>query len=148
MNVCAACGQKKPNAAIRCPHCQEMDHDVAKAMIAGTPSLTLLIIAMLAFWGWRFWQLGTPAWSGNIRFAALVAAGLGVTTLVSGPLWTFGIRSRKIAAILLAVAAIVFFGNRSRVLTFPQEAGRVCPIKTAWRPKAASLPTMNCSSLL
>lgn len=108
MKICAACGQKKPETDIRCPHCAEMDHQVAQAMAVGTPSLTLLILGMLTFWGWRFWQLGMPAWSGNIRFAAFAAMGLSVAGLLFGPMWTFGIRSRKSAGVLLLIAVIVF----------------------------------------
>ena len=108
MKTCAACGQSKPNADIRCPHCEEMDHEVAQAMVAGTPGLTLLILGLLGFWAWRFWQLGMAAWGGNLRIAALAAAGLGVAGLMFGSMWTFGIRTRKTAAILLVVAVVLY----------------------------------------
>jgi hypothetical protein len=77
-------------------------------MAAGTPGLSLLVIAILVFGGWRFWQIGLEAWHGNARLIAFAAMGLGLTSILTGPMWTFGIRSRKIGAVVFCVAAICF----------------------------------------
>ena len=108
MKKCEACGQQKPEDAIRCPSCNELDHHVAQAMVSGTPSLTILVLVMIVFWGYRFWALGWDAFAGNLRFAALTGAGLGIAGILFGPMWTFGIRSRKKAAILLLVSVVAF----------------------------------------
>lgn len=78
------------------------------ALVNGTPSLTILILALLAFWVYRFWVVGWTAIGGNLRIAALVAIGLGVSGIIFGPMWTFGVRSRKKATVLLIVAIVAF----------------------------------------
>lgn len=108
MNSCESCGEAKPSAAVRCPSCGEMDRDVMQAMVAGTPGLSLLVLAVLGMWIFRFWILGWAALPGNLRFAALAAAGLGFAGLLFGPLWSFGVRSRAKAAALLLIAIAVF----------------------------------------
>ncbi len=109
MKICESCGQAKPDDAIRCPSCNEMDHQVAQAMVTGTPGLTLLVLGLVVFWGYRFYMLGWLALPGNLRIAALVAAGLGVAGILFAPMWTFGVRSRKQAVILLLVSVAAFF---------------------------------------
>jgi len=85
-----------------------MDQQVLRAVAMGTPSLTLLILGMLGFWIYRFWILGWTAFPGNLRILALIAGGLGTAGVIFGPLWTFGVRSRKKAAMLLVIATIAF----------------------------------------
>lgn len=79
-----------------------------QALVAGTPSLTILILALVGFWIYRFWILGWAAVGGNLRIAAFAAAALGVSGVLFGPMWTFGVRSRKKAAVLLIVAIVAF----------------------------------------
>jgi hypothetical protein len=76
----------------------------------GTPSLTLLVVFIIAFWAYRFWHLGWAAWGGNLRTVSMAAVVLGLTSLVQ-PLWGFGIRSRKVAGMvfLLGIAAFLAF---------------------------------------
>ena len=69
--------------------------------------MTLTILGMIGFWIYRFSVIGWPAWHGNLRIAALCAAGLGLVGQV-GPVWTFGIRKRKVALIVLLAGVIVF----------------------------------------
>jgi hypothetical protein len=78
------------------------------AFVAGTPSLTFLVLGMVAFWGYRFWAIGWGAFGGNLRFAAMVAGGLGMAGMIFGPMWTFGIRSRKKAVVLFLVSVVAF----------------------------------------
>lgn len=111
MKRCASCGKSKPNTASKCPACGSVDEQVIAAMVAGTPGLTTLVLAVLALWIYRFWMLGWSALPGNLRCASLAAAGLGFAGLLFAPMWTFGVRSRKTAAVLLAfgvVAQIAF----------------------------------------
>jgi hypothetical protein len=108
MKNCAACGLPKPDDAIRCPSCQHADEHVMRAMASGTPGLTLLVLGLLVLWIYRFWTLGWTALPGNLRVLALAAAGLGAAGILFGPMWTFGVRSRKKAAVLFVVAAIAF----------------------------------------
>lgn len=105
---CASCGAAKPAEAPRCPACQQMDEDVVRKMVAGTPGLTLLILGLVGFSIYRFWIVGWPAWSGNLRLVALCAGALGFTALIFGPLWTFGIRTRRTALIIFIVGTAVF----------------------------------------
>ena len=79
-----------------------------RAMVAGTPSLTLLVFALLILWIYRFWILGWAALPGNLRVVVLVAGGLGIAGIIFGPLWTFGVRSRKKAAVLFVIATVAF----------------------------------------
>src|SRR5258705_8007046 len=67
MNKCVSCGQPKPEDAVRCPSCQHMDKDVMRAVAVGTPNLTLLVLALLVLWIYRFWILGWAALLGNLR---------------------------------------------------------------------------------
>ena len=76
--------------------------------IAGIPGLSLLILALVVISAYRFWLIGWPAWSGNLRLAAICAGGLGITALITGSLWTFGIRNRKRALLVTALATIGF----------------------------------------
>lgn len=108
MNKCMSCGQSKPVDAIRCPSCQHMDEQVLRANLTGTPSLTLLVLALLVLWIYRFWILGWAALPGNLRVAALAVGGLGMAGIIFGPICTFGIRSRKIAVVLFVVAIVAF----------------------------------------
>ena len=82
--------------------------DVVRMELVGTPGLTLAILVLVGLSIYRFWVVGWAAWAGNLRFAALVAICLGLTVLCSGPLWIFGIRNRKVALIVIAVAGIAF----------------------------------------
>lgn len=107
MKKCEACGAAKPANAPRCPACEQMDEEVVRLMIAGTPGLTLLIIVMGCFWIYRFWVVGWSAWTGNLRVAAYCAIALSLTAMFS-PLWTFGIRNRKVALVVLLVGGIAF----------------------------------------
>jgi hypothetical protein len=77
-------------------------------MVAGTPSLTLLVLALLGLWIYRFWMLGWAALPGNLRVVALATGGLGMAGIIFGPMWTFGVRSRKKAAVLLVIATVAF----------------------------------------
>jgi len=79
-----------------------------RAMVAGTPSLTLLVLALLGLWIYRFWMLGWAALPGNLRVVALAAGGLGMAGIIFGPMWTFGVRSRKKAAVLFVIATVAF----------------------------------------
>ncbi len=108
MNKCVSCGQPKPEDAVRCPSCQHMDKDVMRAVAVGTPNLTLLVLALLVLWIYRFWILGWAALLGNLRVAALAAVVLGMAGIIFGPMWTFGVRSRKKAAVLLVIATVAF----------------------------------------
>lgn len=108
MKTCPSCGQRKPNYALRCPACDSHDPEIVQLTVGGTPGLTLLIIAMLLFWLYRFWRIGLAAWSGNLRLAAFAAMGIGAAALVSGAMWTFGIRSRKQGMVLLAVGLVAY----------------------------------------
>jgi hypothetical protein len=108
MNKCMSCGQPKPEDAILCPACQHADEQVMRAAVVGTPSLTLLVLALLALWIYRFWILGWTALPGNLRVVALAAGGLGVAGIVFGPMWTFGVRSRKKAGALFVIATVAF----------------------------------------
>jgi len=62
---------------------------------------------MGCFWIYRFWVVGWSAWTGNLRVAAYCAIALGFTAMFS-PLWTFGIRNRKVALVVLLVGGIAF----------------------------------------
>jgi len=53
-----------------------MDQEIINREAAGTPGLTLAVIAMACFWIYRFWVVGLPALPGNLRFAGLCAAAL------------------------------------------------------------------------
>ena len=108
MKKCNACGAAKPADAARCPACEEIDEEVLRMMMVGTPGLTLLIMALVCFWIYHFCVVGWPAWTGNLRLAALCAIGLGLTVLISGPLWIFGIRNRKVALAVTIVGGIAF----------------------------------------
>ena len=107
MKKCEVCGASKPADALICPACLHKDEDVFLRMVAGTPSLTLLIIGMVCLWIYRFWYVGWAAWAGNLRFAAICAVTLGFVSLF-GPLWTFGIRNRKTALIVLIITVPAF----------------------------------------
>ena len=89
-----------PTTANRCELC--------RYIAGGAPSLTLLLIGLSAFSIYRFWILGWAAIGGNLRLAAFVAICLGLTGVVTGPLTTFGVCSRRQAAVLLGVAVIAF----------------------------------------
>lgn len=77
-------------------------------MAAGTPLLSILIIGIIGFSVYRFWVVGWPAWTGNLRLAAVCAFVLGMTGLLFAPLWTFGIRNRRIALVVAVVGVIAF----------------------------------------
>lgn len=107
MKTCVACGAAKPTDAAKCPACEQIDEEVLRRMMMGTPSLTLLVLAVAGFWVYRFWHLGWVAWGGNLRTVSLVAVVLGFTTLIQ-PIWSFGIRSRKLAAIVFVLGVSTF----------------------------------------
>ena len=109
MDKCAVCGEAKAVDALRCPFCMHTDNQVMQAWIVGTPSRALLVSALLGFWGYRFWTLGQAAWPGNLQVAAGAAAVLGLTALIFGPMWTFGVTSRRKGAIVLIVATAILF---------------------------------------
>jgi hypothetical protein len=111
-NKCISCGQRKPEDAVRCPSCKHVDEEVMKAIVAGTPGLTLLLLGLLVLWIYRFWILGWAALPGNFRIAALIAVGLGVAGIIFGPMWTLGVRSRKKAVIFFVIGIVTFlFSN-------------------------------------
>jgi predicted nucleic acid-binding Zn ribbon protein len=106
MNYCLTCGKSKPNDAVLCPSCKNEDKEVVQSI--GMPSLTITVIVLLGLWLYRFWFLGWSAIPGNLRVAALTAMCLGSTGILFGPLWTFGIRSRKKAFRLFLVGLLTF----------------------------------------
>jgi hypothetical protein len=106
MNYCLTCGKAKPNGAVLCPSCKNEDKEIVKSI--GTPSLTITVIILLGLWLYRFWLLGWTSIPGNLRVAAFVAICLGLTSMLFGPMWTFGIRSRKTAFILFLVGLFAF----------------------------------------
>ncbi|MEP6743366.1 MAG: hypothetical protein ABJB61_12775 [bacterium] len=107
MKICASCGQRKPYNALSCPTCHRLDEEIARVAVSGTPLRTLLIIGVAAFWLYRFWRLGWIALPGNLRWAAFLALGLGLAGLF-GPMWSFGVRTRKQAAYIFVIALLLF----------------------------------------
>lgn len=95
------------NEPVLCPAANQAE-PVAPAMVAGTPSLKILVIALLAFSAYRFCLIGWAALPGNLRLFAIAAIGLGFTALIFGPLRTFGVRSRKMGLLLLVIAVVAF----------------------------------------
>lgn len=108
MKTCGACGAAKPDEAIICPVCAQGDMEALRRLDGGSPSLTLLVFALVCLSIYRFWVVGWRAWSGNLRLAALCAIGLGLTAVVSGPLRTFGIGTRKTALVVAVVGGVAF----------------------------------------
>jgi hypothetical protein len=108
MKKCPSCGERKPDSVATCPSCQAIDHDAIAKTTGGTPSLTLLIAALVLFWAFRFCRIGLAAWSGNLRLAAILAFALGLAAMVFGAMWTFGIRSRKQGALVAIIALAVY----------------------------------------
>jgi len=108
MSICKSCGQKKLSTDVTCPSCNAIDERVVRGRIGGVPLLTLLIIVLLIFSIYRFWVIGWSAITGNIRVIALAGIFLGITGLVFSPLWSFGIKTRKTAIILLIISVITY----------------------------------------
>src|ERR1700752_575521 len=107
MKPCPLFGQPKPEDALGCPSCEQIDPEVYRRIDRGVPSLTLLVLGVVAFWTYRFWRIGLAAWSGNLRLAAWLALLLAVAGLMFGSVWSFGIRSRKQAAVIFLIAVAV-----------------------------------------
>ena len=106
MTRCSSCGEKKAEDDLWCLSCGDADDRVIWGMAARTPSLTILVLALSGFSIYRFWLLGWDALPGNLRLIAFIGGGLGVAGIIFGPLWTFGVRSRKAALILLIVSTV------------------------------------------
>jgi len=108
MSKCKSCGQEKSNTDPTCHSCNVVDERVVRGKIGGVPLLTLLIIGLLIFSIYRFWIIGWSAITGNIRVIALSGIFLGITGLIFSPLWSFGIKTRKTAIILLIISVIIY----------------------------------------
>jgi hypothetical protein len=109
MKVCANCEQRKPQNAVKCPACNHTDEQIFKAMLGGTPMLSILIVLFGAFAIFRSCRIGfLVALPGNLRLAALIAVALGFSGVLFGALWSFGIRSRISAALVLIVGLLAF----------------------------------------
>lgn len=106
MKNCLACGNSKPDDAPLCPSCRQLDKHAIRNI--GTPSRTIFMVALLGLWLYRFWLLGWAALPGNLRVAAFVCVCLGLAGMLFGPMWTFGIRSRKKGFVLFLVGLFVF----------------------------------------
>ena len=108
MSKCKSCGKDKQPDDPVCPHCNAVDNRAMMSATGGTPLLTLLILGLLGVSIYRFIILGWAATTGNIRITALAFLLLGITGLIFNPLWSFGIKNRKTAVIMVIVSAIIF----------------------------------------
>jgi hypothetical protein len=108
MSKCAHCSQPKPAHEVRCPLCTGLDERVLVLTAHGAPLLTIALLGLLGLSIYRFWRIGWDAWHGNLRAVALTAIVVGAVALLMGSMWPMGIRRRKHAVIVLAIAVPAF----------------------------------------